>query len=123
MKTKTEHKYFVYNTKLNKGKENPYDSYEKAVEIYNFLKDFFADSSNINTNDFIIIDEDVIINEIEKGDHVHWIRNGKPDYTRTDIVKKIVENLFGDIQYLTEEIGGEKRTGQAYKNNLVLADI
>jgi hypothetical protein len=119
MKEITEHKYYVYDTITGKGKKTGYSTIEEAEEQLQFLKEFLIDT--INEYNFIIEGKDTIRKEIEKGDKVHWIINDKVDYTRTDIVTKIIENAWGDIQYLTQEVGGNNRTGQAYLSRLVLA--
>lgn len=63
------------------------------------------------------------------GDLVHWIKNPEEvrykkepiiDYDRVDKITKIEKNNFGDVQYLTEEVGGNKK-GKAYESYLVKA--
>lgn len=120
MKVITEHKYFVYDTITGKGDKTGCDTIEEAEEQLQFLKEFLIDT--INEYNFIIEGKDTIRKEIEKGDKVHWIINNKIDYARTDIVTKIVKNLWGDIQYITKEIEGQNRRGQAYLEYLVLAE-
>lgn len=120
MKEIIEYKYFVYDTVTGKGDKTGYNTYKEAEETLNFLKEFFADT--IDEHNFIIEGKNEVRKEIEKGDKVHFIINNKVDYTRTDIVTKITKNLWGDIQYLTQEIGGNNRRGQAYLKHLVLAE-
>ena len=119
MKEITEHKYYVYDTITEKGMKTGYKTQEEAEEILQFQNEFF--SNTINEHNFIIIEDNETIKEIEKGDQVHWIINNKVDCNRTDIVTDIIKNAWGDIQYLTSEIGGNNRRGSAYKQYLVLA--
>ena len=119
MKEITEHKYFVYDTITGKGSKTGYSTIEEAEDQLQFLKEFFIDT--ISEYNFIIEGKDTTRKEIEKGDKVHWIINGKVDYNRTDIVTKIAKNAWGDIQYLTQEIGGNNRRGSTYLQYLVLA--
>lgn len=120
MKIITEYKYFVYDTITGKGSKTGYNTIEEAEDQLQFFKEFFIDT--ISEYNFIIEGKNTTRKEIEKGDKVHWIINNKVDYTRTDIVTSITKNLWGDIQYMTKEIEGQNRRGQAYLEHLALAE-
>lgn len=120
MKEIKQRKYFVIDTVTGKGEDKSYETKEEAEEVLQFIKEILIDK--LTEHNFTIVEKDITVKEIEKGDKVHWIINGKIDYNRTDVVTKITKNLWGDIQYLTQEIGGLNRRGQAYLESLALAE-
>jgi hypothetical protein len=95
------------------GKDQETGTMEKAKEIKEFLEDYFPGIS------FTIEERQKITYEIEKGDKVYWLKNDKPDTTRIDIITDVVKNTWGDRQYLTKELNGN-RIGSAYESYLTL---
>lgn len=100
---------------MGKGKEIEEETLERAEHTVEFLKDILNISSTIEERQKVIF-------EIEKGDKVYWLKDGKPKTNRIDIVTDIIKNLWGDIQFLTKELNGN-RTGQAYESNICLVEI
>ena len=98
-----------------KGKEYEVDTKEEAIELKEFIEDFLDAK-------FTIEERNKTVYEIEVGDKVYWLKNGKPNKNRVDIVTNITENLWGDKQYLTKEINGNKR-GLAYECAICLANV
>ena len=96
------------------GKEMEHDTEEKAQETLIFITEFFS-----NEVEFFIEKRQKDIYEIEKGDKVHWINNGKIIKDRVDEVVKIINDIWGDTRYSTKQINGDKR-GIAYKKDLYL---
>lgn len=100
---------------MGKGKEIEEETLERAEHTVEFLKDILNISSTIEERQKVIF-------EIEKGDKVYWLKDGKPKTNRIDIVTDIIKNLWGDIQFLTKELNGN-RIGQAYESNICLVEI
>lgn len=100
---------------MGKGKEIEEETLERAERTVEFLKDILNISSTIEERQKVIF-------EIEKGDKVYWLKDGKPETNRIDIVTDIIKNLWGDIQFLTKELNGN-RIGQAYESNICLVEI
>jgi len=93
-------------------KEQEIEEQDKAVEIKDFLEEFF------NTP-FVMTSKQKSVYEIEKGDKVHWVHDGKINENRTDVVIDIVKDMWGDIKYLTQELNGSK-IGSAYRKDLTI---
>lgn len=102
----------VYILRTDKGVVES-DTEHKAIYNQQMLK-------NVIGLDLKIEQVNKVIYEIEVGDKVYLLKNGKPDMNRVDIVTKIVENMWGDTVYLTEEVGGEYRRGEACRQNICL---
>ena len=100
---------------MGKGKKIEEETLERAEHTVEFLKDILNISSTIEERQKVIF-------EIEKGDKVYWLKDGKPKTNRIDIVTDIIKNLWGDIQFLTKELNGN-RIGQAYESNICLVEI
>jgi len=95
------------------NKEIEKETLQEAQEIKEFLEEIY----NINCT---IEERQKTVYEIEKGDRVYWLKDGKPDTNRIDIVTKVTKNAWGDKQYLTKELNGSK-TGSAYESYICLA--
>jgi hypothetical protein len=111
MKIHTKQVYFVIDETT--GKEQYKEDKNSAEETKQFLSEIIPDHS------FRIEQREIEEKEIEKGDKIHWLHNGKIDTNRTDIVTAIKKNAWGDIIYRTKEINGS-RTGEAYPQYIVL---
>lgn len=95
------------------GKEKEEETKEKAINTKNILEEIF------NTS-FTIEEKQKIVYEIEKGDRVYWIKNGRVNTDRVDIVTNIEKDIFGDVRFKTKQVNGNK-TGIAYEKDLSLA--
>ena len=85
---------------------------QEAQEVKGFLEEFFNISSTIEEHQKTVY-------EIEKGDRVYWLKDGKPKINRIDIVTDIIEDMWGDKRYLTKELNGDK-IGSAYESQICL---
>lgn len=94
------------------NKEVEKETLQEAQEIKEFLEEIY----NINCT---IEERQKTVYEIEKGDRVYWLKDGKPDTNRIDIVTKVTKNAWGDKQYLTKELNGN-RIGSAYESYICL---
>jgi hypothetical protein len=95
-----------------KDREQEIETEHEAIEIKTFLEDFF-------NMEFTIKQRDKTLYEIEKGDKIYWLKDGEPNTDRIDIVTDIVKNAWGDKQYLTKELNGN-RIGSAYESHICL---
>jgi hypothetical protein len=93
------------------GKTKDFDRSEEAESVVALMRDIGLEAKTEHTT--------IEVKEIEKGDKVHWLHNGKPDTERTDIVTDIKKDIYGDRRFLTREINGNRR-GMAYESDLVL---
>lgn len=99
---------------IGNEKEIEYYTEEEAKETLIFINEVFN-----NELEFFIEKRQKDVFEIEKGDKVHWINNGKIIKDRVDEVVKIIKDNWGDIRYCTRQINGDKK-GVAYKEDLCL---
>ncbi len=93
-------------------KKQEKDTMQEAQEVKGFLEEFFNISSTIEEHQKTVY-------EIEKGDRVYWLKDGKPKINRIDIVTDIIEDMWGDKRYLTKELNGDK-IGSAYESQICL---
>lgn len=94
------------------NKEQEKDTIEQAQEVKQVLEEIYNISCAIE-------ERQKTVYEIEKGDKVYWLKDGKPDTNRIDIITKVIKNAFGDKQYLTKELNGN-RIGSAYESYICL---
>lgn len=106
-----EFKKVVYIVSGNE-KEIEKETLEQAQDTKGFLEEM------INAS-FTIEQRQKSVFEIEKGDKVYWLKDGKPDTSRIDIITDVVKNTWGDKQFLTKELNGN-RIGSAYESYLCL---
>jgi len=98
---------------ISNNKEQEKDTMEQAQEIKKLLEETYNIACTIE-------ERQKTVYEIEKGDKIYWLKNGKQDTSRIDIITKVVKNAFGDKQYLTKELNGD-RIGSAYESYICLA--